>query len=580
VLDWVNESAFRQAVEVAQRHCNEFRLPPPLDYVELDSLSILFLWDDSTDEAAIDELVSLCEPHDPVTRSVVAATLYRNSGKKTTDDDAARQALATLARAEDVEWIESVERLRWELHLAVAARCLDRALALVRRLEHHNPTPTLRSVAATELFLAVHPLWGSVDVDGANLLDPLIGHLDQDPNGRLCRDLRCYQLATSVGDERSSPWRDVRALSASAHEALVEIDIWLTRALQASGALTPAERAVQIWSHFCLAVGKADDRGLGRVGEDYLNLPWFCIGDTAVADSLEAATVTLAAAGRWSMAATAAAGWAQGHPHDRRAHKYRAKALYKQDESNPQLLEALEDHERALPDSDDEWEVSLLWHWGSELKRLRATQYERAADAAPERPFGQCLQTWLWPRFDSLSEDAKERWWTALYVLASPQNAANIPGTLWKVAASNFGEAIANELKIRIFVPFAATKPSLSDLDEKEARVWKNVMRGRGTLGQLITCLREPYEARTVEVRERLKKWLDECHPKLPNYIRTSPRSLSGIADLRIEGAHDTMRVEEQPGDGNPLNAADVLALYKLGTALLDKVEANEKADA
>jgi hypothetical protein len=386
-------------------------------------------------------------------------------------------------------------------------------------------------------------------------------------------------LATAIADEQRNPWKDMRALSGSTREALIEIDISVTRVLQANAAVAPDERAAQIWSRFCLAGATSDRRSLSRIGEDYLNLPRFCIGDTEVADGLEAATVTLAAAGDWPKAATAATAWAERHSGDPRAHWYQAKALYKQDESDPRLRQALENYAHALPERDDEWEATLLWHWGTELERLRATEYERVAAEAPERSFGEHLQGWLWPRFDSLSRDAKKRWWTAVHSLASPQNAANIPDMRWKVAAHNFGEAIANELKARIFSPFAATKPSLVDLDDRRLGIWKKVLNGKGTLGQLIGCLRES-QTPSGATAKRLNEWLEERHPRLPNFIRANKQKLQAIADLRGEGAHDSAELDERPLDDERLDATALRNFYKYATDLLDRVEANETPGA
>jgi hypothetical protein len=553
----VNESAFSLAVAAAQAHCDRFGFPPSLDDATLNPWDIL-LWEDSMGEDAIDELVSLCEPHDPATRSVVAATLYLNGGKKVTDDDAARQALVILARAEDVEWIPSVGQLRWELHLAVMVHCVDRALALVRRLMELDSTPAMRSHVSRALFLALHPQWGARRHDIADLVDPLLAHAG--PPVEVHRDMVCYVLATSI----DGPRLRLAVQSDAAPEALLELDQQLDRLRLENGSLTPTEESIHLWSKSCTASADHNLTALKRVGEDYLRLQPFCVRDVPIAglDGIATATTCFAAALEWQAAADAAARWAEARPDSRDAYRYLTEARFKQGDA-ASAFAAFEKYVRLSPEPENDWHSSLTIELGLNLDDLRKNNHElkAAALAHPVRSLGESLTEWFWPRFSSLSQGARTNWWLALFDVASPEAATGKGDDRWSQVAAFVGVAVELELKAYIFAPFVASvKGQLAPSDKR----WQAVVDGSGMLGELIECLLQSRRPQTDAAR-RLSEWLTAHQLPLVRYLDDgkSQRDLDSIRKLRASALH-------KPA---PVTPNEVRRVYAQATRLIDAID-------
>src|SRR5262249_44450748 len=99
-----------------------------------------------------------------------------------------------------------------------------------------------------------------------------------------------------------------------------------------------------------------------------------------------------------------------------------------------------------------------------------------------------------------------------------------------------FGEAVAFELKERVFRPFAGSAP-LAPPDDH----WKRALSGRGMLGQMIECLlqaRQPNHA----TAKQLAGWLATNLPRLRDHIRkSSPVNLLKLARLRGQAQHESI---------------------------------------
>jgi hypothetical protein len=357
----------------------------------------------------------------------------------------------------------------------------------------------------------------------------------------------------------------------AASQALLELNQQLDRLRfdrlrLANESLTPIEEAIQLWSKFCAADTSGDLKALKRVGEDYLALQPLRVRGALFPgfDGIKAATVCFARALQWGAAADATSRWIEAVPADPRAHRYLVEARLKQSDVAGASA-AFENYVKLRPEPDNDWHSTLTLALSLDNKALRenALGLETVASAATWRPLGERLTDWLWPRFESLSPGAKRKWWVALFALASPETADGIGDDRWAQAATNIGAAVEFELKARIFAPFARATRDLSDLDER----WTHVMGGRGTLGELITCLCESQDA-SEEAPKRLARWLAR-QPKLLNYLRTSRKKLDDLVTLRNRAQHGDA---SGTPDSIPIGEEDVRRLYKHATALLDAI--------
>jgi len=111
----------------------------------------------------------------------------------------------------------------------------------------------------------------------------------------------------------------------------------------------------------------------------------------------------------------------------------------------------------------------------------------------------------------------------------------------WDVAADCFGEAVAFELKERVFAPFVADSPGLCPPDEH----WKRALAGRGMLGEMIECLLQSRQP-NHQTAKQLSAWLTANRPGLREHIRKArPRQLLQLAKLRGQAQHASVTESE-----------------------------------
>jgi hypothetical protein len=172
--------------------------------------------------------------------------------------------------------------------------------------------------------------------------------------------------------------------------------------------------------------------------------------------------------------------------------------------------------------------------------RNTAAAIETAAFSASIRPHGERLISWIHPWFDALCQKARERWWVGMFVLTSPHVVDEIGEARWDQAADAFGEAVAFELKARVFGLFAASA-QVAAPDE----YWKRALSGQATLGQMVECLLQTRNP-THSTAKHLSAWLTTELPRLGNQIgKTPPQRLLGLARLRGRAQHDSVTESE-----------------------------------
>lgn len=533
-----NESAFESAAVQSHIIQKATGFLPAIDEPRLNAGEILF-WLPIEGDSPLDDLMTKGHGGDPVARAVVAATLYSLKGNNPSDGfDTLCSALQNLAASLPVEGLVDPAQLRWELHLAASADSLERAVRVSRRLIDLDSTPEVLVLAARTLFLLAHPTRPSLEVFEPSTFDPSIQRLGSLP-AALC-DLFTYLLATIVEKRGSLRWTDPSALSTSVLNAVVDIEYMLKR-VQSTTPLTPTQRAVQCWCAFAQAAAVGDLHKMSDAGRSYAVLPPFPADAGPAPSGTSAAATCFALAANWSAATEAAKRWTAEAPKDAQAMRRLAEAHYKQNEIS-EAVHAYEEYVQLREGGDDDWESSLLLHLGLEVlvRQNSVTALEAAAFSASIRQQGERLISWFHGWFDALSPKARERWWVGMFVLTSPHVASEIGEARWNQAADAFGEAVAFELKERVFGPFAASAQVTAPND-----YWKRALSRQATLGQMIECLlqtREPAHS----TAKQLSGWLTTELPRLRDQIRKIPQQrLLGFARLRGQAQHDSVTESE-----------------------------------
>jgi hypothetical protein len=127
-----------------------------------------------------------------------------------------------------------------------------------------------------------------------------------------------------------------------------------------------------------------------------------------------------------------------------------------------------------------------------------------------------------------------------MFSLSSPAVAAEMESERWDLAADAFGEAVAFELKERVFRPFSKSA-LLTPPDEH----WKRALAGRGMLGEMIDCLLQTRVPNNAAAKQ-LSDWLTMNLPRLRDHIRKAPSSrLFKLARLRGQAQHESVTEAE-----------------------------------
>lgn len=530
----LNESALESAAAQARIIQNETGYLPAVDDPRLKAGEVLF-WLPIEGDGPLDDLLARGRAGEAVIRAVVAAALYALTKHNASEGfEVIQSTLQRLATSLSVGNLVDAAQARWELHLAASADSLDRAVHVSRRLVDFDSTSEALGLAARTLFLLAHPSRPSLDVFEPSIFDPRIQRPSALPEG-IC-DLFAYVLATIVEKRSSLNWTDPTAFPTSTLDAVVDIDYLLKR-VQSTSPLTPTQRAVQCWCAFVQAAAVQDLEKVSEAGRSYAVLPAFSEAGPAPTGTAAAARC-FAIAKNWSAATETTRRWTSEAPKDAQAMRRLAEAHYKQN-AIPEALQAYEEYVRLREEEgDNDWESSLLLHLGLEVQSHRnsAAALEAAAFSASIRPQAERLISWSYPWFDRLCAKARERWWVGMFVLTSPHVADEIGAARWDQAADAFGEAVAFELKERVFRPFAESSAIIPPNEH-----WNRALTGRGMLGQMIECLLQARQPNHSTAKQ-LSEWLAVNLPGLRDHIRTTPPArLLKLAKLRGQAQHESV---------------------------------------
>jgi hypothetical protein len=200
-------------------------------------------------------------------------------------------------------------------------------------------------------------------------------------------------------------------------------------------------------------------------------------------------------------------------------------------------IEAFDEYVRLRKEGTNDWEPNLLLELGYRFKehRERNTALHAAALSSFARPAGEAIIQWYSPWFPRLSKAAREKWWSGLFFISSPEVATQIPDDRWGEAAAAFGEAVTFELKTRIFKPFGSTHiATIAAADDQ----WKRAVAGTETLGGMIGCLAQAKHGSSVPGKQ-LNIWLVKV-PVFRQFIERTPQGqLKKLKAVRGKGQHE-----------------------------------------
>ena len=145
-----------------------------------------------------------------------------------------------------------------------------------------------------------------------------------------------------------------------------------------------------------------------------------------------------------------------------------------------------------LPEAETNWEHTEF------LRLLLESRDKDAADRAlrglafehSDRPVVQEMLSWEWASYTLLHEATRERWWHGLVFVCDARVRAAFRHTPWRYAAACFGEAVATELRARVFGPLSMT-PEFRNcrLSDREVGLVNAVLGSKATLGAMIGML-------------------------------------------------------------------------------------------
>lgn len=436
--------------------------------------------------------------------------------------------------------IESDSQLRWELDIAATTRNVQRVLRLLDERKRRPRPDQFADTAVRLLFLLVACEFDEPLPSG--LWDPEILRPDFGGFYRVY-SLIAYTVAMQPGRVRVPPTPNgpptIRKEIVVPHVRAIRE--WLELVKDAGGSPKEETAAIEAWTVYCLGLADGRSGEMERAGILFENAPKFDWPDTDLEEKpfrWQAAAIAYQDGGASQKALACVERWATVAPNDMLAQRKLAELNWR----GGRLEEALKAFERATASeepSDRTWEHTTILQLG--LEKLAAetnvNAIERAAERTPLKVQGQRLAAWTLPWFDQLSDKARERFWFGLYAVSSPELLETTGQATWDNAGDNFGEALAFELKCRVFEPFAAE--SRSKIDSRD-EIWIKVIRGYGTLGQLIECLLASLRPDSPP-KHLLRARLYKHHKPLVAELTRSETDLRELHRLRGAAQHDTL---------------------------------------
>lgn len=510
------------------------------------------------------ELPALCRTQDavgsPIERAAVVLFLWYLTGDEPylrlpeTEERERREAMASLFEEAvvvlPVDEIDDPRRIRWELLFAASANQWMRVDELVRQWIHVEPAAERNALAALARinFLSVSSFredyrvpdyWGSYE--GAKY----------SAAGGLLASIQALQL-----DNRSplsaAEWTLPSSLSTDEFRRVLDAENAISRLLDAASS-DPMLDAIKAWCIAVIAVRQKNTRRTRDAADRYAQI---ARGENLLKQLPEAAerirrlpawsaAMLYRMSGALDEARTMAEFWTEVDCEAPEAWKFRAE-LERQlgIEAYP---DSYEHYVRLSPDTDTSWEHSEL------LRLLLESSDRRAADRAlrelslthPDRSVIEEVLNWDWPSYRALADETRRRWWEGLLFVCDPRVREVFGCTPWRYAAGCFGEAVALELRARIFDPLAG-RPDFSrnDLPDRERRVANAIAGSRATLGMMVEAL-ELTQSQASLLGQLIDRFLLRVHRPVRFHLKAKP----AIARLRAatEARNDAVHADIEP---------------------------------
>jgi hypothetical protein len=449
----------------------------------------------------------------------------------------------------DVPW-----RVRWELPFAAIAGIWPRVTALIQRwiaLAPNEETQALTSLARIN-FLSVHP--ARTDDWVSDWWSPYEGS-QYSHVGELLAALFASRLDARTRLD-STGWSFPKEISDEQFGRVLDAENAIVGLRRPIDSLSASGRLVSAW---CTAVAAARldniDRlreaahRYGRLARDPdLPAPLFETQDSK-SRRLPAwsAAMLFRSAGDLDSAREMAVFWTSVDGDSAEAWKFRA-------ELERQLgLEVWGDsYERYVqlsPETETSWEHSEL------LRLLLESRDQNAADRAlralafdhADRPVVEEMLSWDWSTYPQLDQSTRERWWDGLVFVCDGRVRAAFRRAPWRYAAACFGEAVALELRARVFAPLAVTSEFQSQrLSDREGRLANAILSSKATLGGMVEALNLASTPGS-DLGRVIDRFLTQKHRPLRAHFRSKQAvaRLRAATDSRNEAVHGDITPEE-----------------------------------
>jgi hypothetical protein len=466
---------------------------------------------------------------------------YEQASWKAMLGSANAMALSMLT-ADDIDepwWI------RWELLYAAAAEQWDRSQELVRRWIAVAPTEerSARSALARVLAVSVQPVrqrfipdwWlpyeGAGDAEfGTELVWLRSLHLGEASSAVT----GVWEWPSSLDDRNVG--RVLDAANALAH-------------LDHGGELPKELAALRAWCDAVTGVRRRDPFEIRQAADQYRRIA-DKVPDAIIASIPFSSAVLLYRLGDdVEGARQTAVKWTERAPDDADAWRLRAQLGRLLGLGTGAVADSYEHFVRLSPDSGDSWEHSELLRLLLESRDNETAQRALAEVALthPERSVAVELVGWDWPAFGQLSNLTREFWWKGLVFVCDPRVRQAFRGTPWRNAAADFGEAVAAELRARIFGPFAEWDGfKRARLTGKDDSIGRAIERSRATFGTMAAVMRRTGDSRSA-LGQLLAVFLHQFHRPLRQHLRdlTALDRLEQAVSGRNDAAHGDVSMEQ-----------------------------------
>ncbi|MEX2271819.1 MAG: hypothetical protein WD690_10130 [Vicinamibacterales bacterium] len=474
-----------------------------------------------------------------------------------------RELFAEAVNALDIASLDHAWRIRWELLFAAGAGSWRQVQQLTARWSQVCPNEEFdaQKALARIYLLSVHPL----DKEEEPLLDYWLPY----EGSAWARTGDLFVLASALHlDARDKPtsadWTLPHSITAEEFARVVDIDNALTKATERCDGVDVMWEAIGAWASGAIGVrlsrpervleaARRYDRlseiasFLGDATDDKGNARWL---------AARSAAVLYKHLRRWDDVRRMTVTWCdlQMHLHDdgveetglAEAWKFRAEA--ERELGLTDMAESFAKYVQFSAETDNNWEhtelIRLLYESRDELVRNRGLHM--LALEHPERSSVAQLLNWDWSAFSRMCPRAQARWWEGLLFVCDERVRTAFGRPPWRYAGECFGEAVALELKERIFIPFVATPICTSDLPDRERRLANALTRAKIPLGMLIDLL-ELTQNPNSRLGRQVSDHLGKAH--LPLFAvarsRTELAKAREIVDIRNLAAHDDIREAE-----------------------------------